>query len=432
MNTDKDKTIAEEEAPAEGSDVKEKLSDSEVTSHTASMWKYNPVPEAPEPYPEYKADYDKKQGFEVTAARVRGKKHKHDGSNCDDWYAYDFLDGCVIAAVSDGAGSKPLSRIGAKVSCNAALAGIKSGLSELRKENPDMEKTLSKPFDDSDFTGLCSKLAVVMQSSVETAFSAVEGAYIVRAEKPEFEEALGRKPELKDYSGTLLAAAAIPADKGETFIISIQLGDGMIASFNREADFDSALRILGNADSGGFAGETDFLTSEQMRTPDSLRSRTKIQRGKVTSLMLMTDGVADDYYPNNPQLLRLYLDLMLNGIIDIPGEKEALKLNGCTYAESSVQKDSSPVPGPVSYPWVNNSGVKYSLQYAKNVMSETGTDLRGLWENRFGDIIRSASLESFHISNGGGKEERLSVWLDNYVERGSFDDRTLLVINTDF
>ncbi len=65
-------------------------------------------------------------------------------------------------------------------------------------------------------------------------------------------------------------------------------------------------------------------------------------------------------------------------------------------------------------------------------MSETGTDLRGLWENRFGDIIRSASLESFHISNGGGKEERLSVWLDNYVERGSFDDRTLLVINTDF
>ena len=33
--------------------VKEKLSDSEVTTHTASLWKYNPIPSSPEPYPEY-------------------------------------------------------------------------------------------------------------------------------------------------------------------------------------------------------------------------------------------------------------------------------------------------------------------------------------------------------------------------------------------
>ena len=30
------------------------LTDVEVTAHTASMWRYTPVPEAPEPFPEYK------------------------------------------------------------------------------------------------------------------------------------------------------------------------------------------------------------------------------------------------------------------------------------------------------------------------------------------------------------------------------------------
>ena len=62
-------------------------------------------------------------------------------------------------------------------------------------------------------------------------------------------------------------------------------------------------------------------------------------------------------------------------------------------------------------------------------MSESGLDLKGLWERRFDDSVRSARLKSFDISNGSDRSERLSVWLDNYVERGSFDDRTLLIIN---
>ena len=37
--------------------------------------------------------------------------------------------------------------------------------------------------------------------------------------------------------------------------------------------------------------------------------------------MLMSDGVADDYFPAQPQMKRLCLDLMLNGIIPMPGGK---------------------------------------------------------------------------------------------------------------
>ncbi|MGN1102383.1 MAG: PP2C family serine/threonine-protein phosphatase [Huintestinicola sp.] len=401
------------------------LSDREVTSHTASMWKYNPIPESPEPYPEYKNSIDITEKSSVIAARVRGKKHKHKGTNCDDWYEFKRCGDCIIAAVSDGAGSKPLSRIGAKVSCEAAVAMLKQEFTAVMENCPDYKNILSKPFNDPDFTSLCSKLAVIMQNSCCAAFSAVEGAYISRLNREGFEESLGRKPDIKDYSCTLLTAVIIPAAGGEHFVIAIQIGDGMIASVNAYAQYGDALRILGNADSGSFAGETEFLTSEQTRTPDSLRSRTKIQRGKISSLMLMTDGVADDYYPNDPQLLRLYMDLMLNGAIDIPSDDELTAKFGSGYIDKEKYKTAE----PVSYPWVNDGDVSYTLQYAKNVMAENEMELSALWNDKFKGVISASSLKALEINNGADNSERLSVWLDNYNERGSFDDRTLLIIN---
>ena len=397
--------------------VKEKLSDSEVTTHTASLWKYNPIPSSPEPYPEYLHSLDKNDASEIIAARVRGKKHKHEGSNCYDWYAFDRAVECIIAVVSDGAGSKPLSRIGAKASCETVISSLKTEFTAVTEMCPDIKKDLSKAYDDPYFNAACSKLAVLMQNSFAAAFSAVENAHISRVCKAEFEEAMGRKPEIKDYSGTLLAAVIIPVENGEHFIITVQVGDGMIASFNINADAKNALRLLGNADSGSFAGETEFLTSESMRSADNLKSRTKIQRGKISSVMLMSDGVADDYYPNSPQLLRLYIDLVLNGIIDAPSCGEA--------KDGGILK----IPAPVAYPWVNDSDVNYSLQYAKNILTENELDISQLWEMRNGSVMKEASLSSFSISNGSSKDERLMVWLDNYVERGSFDDRTLLIVN---
>ncbi|MBQ8826606.1 MAG: protein phosphatase 2C domain-containing protein [Oscillospiraceae bacterium] len=396
-------------------DEKQQLSDAEVTSHTASLWKYNPIPESPEPYPEYLTAYDKKSSSEIIAARVRGKKHKHEGSNCDDWYAFDRAGDWTIAVVSDGAGSKALSRIGAKASCDAVVSSLKTEFTAVTEMCPDIKADLSKAYDDPAFNAACGRLAVLMQNSFGAAFSAVENAYITRAAKSEFEESMGRKPEISDYSGTLLAAVIIPVERGEHFIISVQIGDGMIASVNFNADFENALRLLGNADGGSFAGETEFLTSEQMRNADSLKSRTKILRGKISSVMLMSDGVADDYYPNNPQLLRLYLDLMTNGIIGLP--------------QSAGKECSLKIPSPVAYPWVNDSDVSYSLQYVKNILSENSIELSALWKERSSGVLKKAALESFDISNGSEKTDRLMVWLDNYVERGSFDDRTLVIIN---
>lgn len=391
------------------------LSDSEVTNHTASLWKYNPIPESPEPFPEYVTSYDRNDFSEIIAARVRGKKHKHEGSNCDDWYAFDRVGEWTIAVVSDGAGSKALSRIGAKASCDAVISSLKTELNAVSEMCPDIKKDLSKAYDDPAFNSACARLAVLMQNSFGAAFKAVENAYISRAAMPEFEESMGRKPEISDYSGTLLAAVIIPVENGEHFVIAVQIGDGMIASVNFEGGFENALRLLGNADGGSFAGETEFLTSEQTRGADSLKSRTRILRGKLSSVLLMSDGVADDYYPNNPQLLRLYLDLMANDIIEDPVQEKG---------DCSLK-----IPSPVAYPWVNDGDVSYSLQYVKNILSENNIELAELWKQRKDGFVKKASLSAFDISNGSEKVDRLMVWLDNYVERGSFDDRTLVIIN---
>lgn len=397
---------------------KEKLSDRDVTAHTAAMWKYNPVPESPEPYPESICRGDSAGSFSVTAASVRGKKHKHDGSNRDDSFAFEIIDDILIAAVSDGAGSKPFSRIGAKAACEAVIKYSKIRIEAIKRDFPEFRKDLGGALDGGEFGSVCSQIAGMLRDSCAEAFASVEAAAEKRADNPEFEAAVGRKPELKDFSCTLLSAVIIPVEtkNGREYLTaSIQLGDGMIAAIDENAETAGALIILGDADSGSFAGETEFITSEQFRNPESLMSRTKIRRGKLTSLLMMTDGVADDYYPNNPQLLRLALDLKLNGIMPLGNAAD-------------TDNDKLPaVPEPVSYPWVNDGDVLYALQYAKNVLSETGLTLEELWKNKA--VQQKASLAEFGIIHEKNAAEMLTIWLDNYVERGSFDDRTLLLVN---
>ena len=126
---DKDKTAQEvEEQPNSdkpklvAAESKKGLTNKEVTDHTASLWKYLPIPtDEPEPAPEYLQCDTTLPGGRVIAARVRGKKHKHEGTNCDDWFEIANVDDVTFIAVSDGAGSKKFSRIGARESCKASV-----------------------------------------------------------------------------------------------------------------------------------------------------------------------------------------------------------------------------------------------------------------------------------------------------------------------
>ena len=88
-----------------------------------SAWKYKPLPaDEPDPHEESQTlSLPVGDGWTVTGARVRGKKHKHEGTHCDDWFEARQSGSWVIIAVSDGAGSSKFSRIGARASCQAAV-----------------------------------------------------------------------------------------------------------------------------------------------------------------------------------------------------------------------------------------------------------------------------------------------------------------------
>lgn len=387
------------------------LSDDEVLAHTAALWKYQPIPQQePEPFPEYLQHEAVYQDGSVIAARVRGKKHKHDGTNCDDWFETISLGSMTLLAVADGAGSKKFSRIGARESCRAALGYLRHILAQ-------------EPVADlSDTAQLTNRLAGAVQQAVLKAFAAVEAAFYTRAANPAYENVLGRGLQLKDFSATLLLAVVAPLSplSKDCLVVSCQVGDGMIAVLNSDADFAASLKLLGTPDNGDFSGETDFLTSPQMQNVENLQSRTRVFCGAMDKLLLMTDGVSDDYFPNETELHRLYFDLLLNGVL--PDLDTQLTLNDLTPEQLQLFKQ---IPSPLAFPWVNDQNIRVPIQYTRRICAALGLTLADIWQDK--TALNLARLELPPPS--GSAAERLQLWLDNYVERGSFDDRTLVIFS---
>ena len=428
---DKDKTAQEvEEQPNSdkpklvAAESKKGLTNKEVTDHTASLWKYLPIPtDEPEPAPEYLQCDTTLPGGRVIAARVRGKKHKHEGTNCDDWFEIANVDDVTFIAVSDGAGSKKFSRIGARESCKASVGYLVSAYGKMLSDIPTLREALKQDLSSNECMEACGRIAGLVQKSVIQAWEAVEAAFYSRATDPAYSKVLKRKLDLKDLSGTLLVAAIIPLNREtkEHLIVTCQVGDGMIVSINSKGTFQSSVKLLGVPDSGDFSGETEFLTAPQMKTMEALQKRTKLSRGVTDTVMLMSDGVADDYFPNETQMRRLFFDLLVNGVIEM--EDKPAELSKLTPKEMSIFKR---IPDPILYPWVNDKSVTVPIQYTNRICDTVGVSLEELWEDR--SILGLASLELKEAIPASDMGERLRVWLDNYYERGSFDDRTLVVM----
>jgi hypothetical protein len=60
-------------------------------------------------------------GWTVAAASVRGKLHAHQALWRDDAYGFGGVEDWTILAVSDGAGSARISRVGARIACDEAV-----------------------------------------------------------------------------------------------------------------------------------------------------------------------------------------------------------------------------------------------------------------------------------------------------------------------
>ena len=411
-NDDSSESSHSPEAPEKA----EQLSDMEVMEHTASIWQYKEiVDDGTEMHSEFHQKYTKTDLGEIIGARVRGKKHKHEGTNCDDYFETAVTDDCVIAVVCDGAGSKPLSRIGSRVSSETAAAFLRDKLAELFKNKPEIKQGLCAELSSAEFMAACGRIAPLLHQAAREAFSAQQNTLSQLASDEKYPNALGREPVISDLSTTFLAAVMVPLvidGVRQTFLACVQIGDGCICALDSAADSAACLKLMGEADSGAFSGETDFL-SEKNSSEEAIGAKTRISRGSSDTVLMMSDGVADDYFPAVPMMKRLYLDLCLNGILPF-SVKEKTGITG---------ED----PAPIRFKSVSMSRQSVALQYAKQLLADKSEEaVNNLWDKR--DMLYCHSLEAFRMNIGDSPEERLRVWIDNYNERGSFDDRTLVVV----
>ena len=158
------------------------------------MWQYHPVPPAePDPHPESDAlERLTPEECRLLAARVRGKKHKHEGTNCDDWYVVATAGPWTIIAVSDGAESRKLC-VRCRASCQEAVRLLFAGLGShrLKPRTADFARK-----DDKHAAFLDPEVEFVQQRMHEAFqgdFAAVEKAYRDRADDPAYAKMLTRR-----------------------------------------------------------------------------------------------------------------------------------------------------------------------------------------------------------------------------------------------
>lgn len=411
-----------------------------------SLWKYLPVSDELEPHSEYDCKSNTSpDGLKLIGARVRGKSHKHNGTNCDDWFEFAVSDDWTIIAVSDGAGSKNFSRIGAKISCEAAVKYLAEALKQCNIEDRTTKEDLSADLDRNanwDFVGKDIEcVQKTLHASMQVAYGAIEKKANDCKEQTSYFQALnkdvitknGRVPEVKDFSCTLLLAVHTTVKVGGTecsLVLTCQIGDGMLAAISQEGK----LKLLGKPDSGDYGGQTEFLTSKNKLEKENLVQKTFVFPGNLKALMVMTDGVADDYFPNNPGMLQLYADLILNQVIEIrkPEESEINKqLEQTELRDSNRVKEAKPkfqIPEEVitkDKDAIKQVSISYVERYAQELdrqMLEVIASPALLWAGAYlGEWM-------CHEADTMKPEAKLQLWLDSYYRRGSFDDRTLVVL----
>ncbi len=397
-----------------------------------NFWAYKPVPNnQPEPHSE---DFSKSavcpDGYKLIGARARGKTHKHEGTNCDDWFEFGFSGKWTVIAVADGAGSKPYSRIGAKAACKKAVAYLLETLKETQIEEYLKGSTYG------EIKLLIDKQAWPFENITKMIFNAFSEAHKevhrIANEKtldPGYLSHLGGRKELSvnDFSSTLLVAihANIKCLNEPTDIVfSCNVGDGAIAILDK----NGSLNLATIADSGEYSGETDFLTSTDKILEKNLRLKLKVNALKLRSLMVMTDGVADDYYPNDPELKYLCADLMLNRIIklNIPEQDIVSFINSNKprtsndlFAADALEKVMRLTANPYEVTYRTISSYSRAL----------GITIEELVNSPQLLMCAHCSKNQPLSGNNTDASEMLKEWLDSYYVRGSFDDRTLVILH---
>jgi len=211
-------------------------------------------------------------GWRMAGASRRGKMHAHHGTHREDAFAMVVVGPWHLVAVSDGAGSARLSRVGSHVVVRTAISMLEEILAAEPEPSPE-------------------RLNQALEEALQAAHLAVH------------QEAKEREQPVKELSATFLLLVHGVTQAGHV-VGSLQVGDGLLVIQYP----DGALAPLAERDSGAYGGETFFLTSKPVEAWLG-RGEVRCLDGPPRMLVAMSDGVADDFIPYEEHLPALFRNL---------------------------------------------------------------------------------------------------------------------------
>ena len=249
----------------------------------------------------------------------RGQDHAINGTFRDDDFRIGSISGKGIyfIAVADGAGSAKYARKGSEIAVSIAIERMPTFLDDSCWEPDAFNAT--------------GKMGIALSRVAWESYDAIR------------EEVTDKNSDhsvgdvtIHDYNTTLLLAAVKILPDGGLQIASFSIGDGAIAWLGENQFF-----LLSQPDSGEYSSETYFLTTESVwkvahTEPEAfLKARVKVlsiedEQAKQGSLMLMTDGVSDPFFPvpsdlSNPETWKDFLEKEIRGSAQISRDERPSK-----------------------------------------------------------------------------------------------------------
>ncbi|WP_080964147.1 PP2C family serine/threonine-protein phosphatase [Rhodopseudomonas palustris] len=254
----------------------------------------------------------------IAAASVRGRAHAHAGGFREDAFKvlYEPNTDWSVIAVADGAGSAHLSRRGASIAVDSATRHLREAL------NAELGFALSKEIANSPNTTTSAILKPILYELLVSA-----GFFAAQAIEAE-SKLIGCAP--KDLSTTLLLTA-YRRFGDEHFFASFGVGDGLavIVSELRET-----AKVMNNADSGDYAGQTRFLSVSEFVDPQRSMDRIHFETTPdFTALLMMTDGVSDPLFGETNSATHSVYDAWKTSIAPFVRPNECIQSNGQSLAD---------------------------------------------------------------------------------------------------
>ncbi|MES2886688.1 MAG: protein phosphatase 2C domain-containing protein [Pseudomonadota bacterium] len=260
-----------------------------VNANPRDLWKeVEPDPQSLYVKPHTDARCVDASGRRLLAASRRGRSHAHTGSFRDDdfFIAHDTASTWSVLIVTDGAGSAQHARHGAALAAHRtgnalvdALAGdggraLETLIAQWRVDPPQGDKPLK------------DRLYRLFGEAAWAALDAIET------------EALQRGAEVRDYATTLLCAVQRSTPIG-VFVASFWVGDGAICACGPAG----RVHLMGQPDSGEFAGQTRFLDRAVLGDAEAVWKRIAFtEQPEVRALLLVTDGISDPFFETDQAL----------------------------------------------------------------------------------------------------------------------------------